>query len=146
MTTEEFISNYEYIITRRALKKEFPFIIDVIPSEGFEKYNFLKYVNVVIDPYKIIDMYPELGPVYKYMPYATKTEDGKYYVSYTFNMFLEGDEEQSKEIRTDIDDVISAISRSDSIPKDMQLPEGHIEVSTYLVPVDLVKRHNDNTK
>ncbi len=146
MTKEDFLKNYEYIITRRALRKEFPFIMDVLPVENFEQYDFLKYVNIVIDIYKLLEQHPELGPIYPHLSYMMKSEDKKYFISYTILGFFEGDESVAKQINSDINDVIDAVYRSQSIPADMKLDKGMIGISQYATPVDLVKRHSDKAK
>lgn len=145
MTTGEFLNNYEYKVTKRLVKKEYPFIIDLIPTERFEQYDFLKFVYAVVDPYKMMELYPKLSPLYKYINYSMNIEVNgvEYIYGVTLKSFLDDDKANTAEalkIGFHIDNIISSIHKSPAIPDDMRIQYGEIEVSGYIIPKSLLRQ------
>jgi hypothetical protein len=135
ITREEFLDNYEYKVTKRLLKKEFPFIIDVVPTENFEDYNSVHFVYVVIDPNKFIEEHPE-AKLYSYIQYLGEIFMPGYVYGMSFKFFFESPEDLYP-IQGEIEDTIRGVHFSNSIPSDLKLPTS-IGVSGYLVPKKLI--------
>jgi len=58
MTTEELKNNYEFKVINRALKQDFPFIIDiVVDDDAINKFTLGMYAELIIDPYMVGHMY-----------------------------------------------------------------------------------------
>lgn len=166
MRLKEFLDNYEYKVTKRLLKKEFPFITDVLPSDNFEDYKTLSFVFIVIDLQKLIDMYKELKlEPFGYIEYLPDSTVPGYIYGPTLYFFVDGPEdsaENTKEIlmqlNRDIEATIDSIRLSPSIPSDLKLEAG-ISNSGYLIPKSSIpnlefstasyfrrqKKHNPNT-
>lgn len=135
ITREEFLDNYEYKVIRRLLKKEFSFIIDVVPTDSFEEYASLHFVFVVIDPNKFIEEHPE-ARLYSYISYLGDTIMPGYVYGMSFKFFFNS-EEDFYPIQQEINDTIKGVHKSNSIPSDLKLPTT-ISVSGFLVPKKLI--------
>lgn len=150
MSIKEFLNNYEYKVTKRILRKEYPFITDVIPTERFEDYDFLKFVYVVIDPYKMLEMYPDMAPLYKYLTYSMNIDvrGTEYIYGVSLKSFLDDNKSRKSEavnITFHIEKTVSTIHKSPSLPQDMRIQYGEIEVSGYVIPKSII-RQPDNSK
>ena len=135
ITREEFLDNYEYKVIKRLLKKEFPFIIDVVPTENFEDYSSVHFVYVIIDPNKFMEEYPE-AKLYSYIKYLGEIFMPGYVYGMSFKFFFES-EEDLYPIQEEISDTIRGVHNSNSIPSDLKLPTT-ISVSGYFVPKKLI--------
>jgi hypothetical protein len=135
ITREEFLDNYEYKVTKRLLKKEFPFIIDVVPTENFEDYNSVHFVYVVIDPNKFIQEHPE-AEIWSYLRYLGEIFMPGYVYGMSFKFFFESPEDYYP-LQEEIGDTIRGVHLSNSIPPDLKLPTT-IGVSGYLIPKKLI--------
>jgi hypothetical protein len=62
MTRDELVNNFSFKSSVKALKKNFPFVKDVVPSSDFEKeldlYDSFYVVDLIIDGNKFFDAYP----------------------------------------------------------------------------------------
>ena len=132
---EEFMDNYEYKVIRRLLKKEFSFIVDVVPSENFEDYASVHFVYVIIDPNKFMEQYPE-ARLYSYINYLGEIFMPGYVYGMSLKFFFDS-EEDFYPIQQEIEDTIRGVHNSNSIPSDLKLPTT-ISVSGYLVPKKLI--------
>ena len=143
MKVEEFLDNYEYKVTKRLVKKEFPYVIDIIPTESFEDYKTLSFVFVVINPQKFMEVYSELDlRLYGYLEYLSQSFIPGYIYGSSLDFFFNYDKSRNsspdfKSIENDIRDTIDSVHKSESIPKDLKL-YGEIAVSGYMVPVKLI--------
>lgn len=143
MKVEDFLDNYEYKVTKRLLKKEFPFVIDIIPTESFEDYNTLSFTFVVINPHKFIEVYSELDlKVYGYLEYLHDTFIPGYVYGNSLDFFftsrLAVPTPNLKPIQNEIEAAVESVHKSGSIPQDLKL-KGEIAVSGYMVPKKLIK-------
>ena len=137
LTREEFLDNYEYKVTKRLLKKEFPFIIDMVPTENFEDYNSVHFVYVVIDPNKFIQEHPE-AELYSYIQYLGEIFMPGYVYGMSFKFFFESPEDYYPQ-QEEISDTIRGVHFSNSIPPDLKLPTT-IAVSGFLLPKKLIPK------
>jgi len=137
ITTEQFLDNYEYKVIKRLLKREFPFIIDVVPTENFEDYNSVHFIYVVIDPNKFIEEHPE-AKLYSYIQYLGEIFMPGYVYGMSLKFFFESDEDLYP-IQREIEDTIIAVHNSNSIPSDLALPTS-ISISGFLVPKKLISK------
>lgn len=142
MKVEDFLDNYEYKVTKRLVKKEFPYVIDIIPTENFEDYNTLSFVFIVINPQKFMSMYSELNlKMWGYLDYLNDNFIPGYVYGNSLNFFFyppKGQPEPDfKPIENDIRDTIDSVHKSEAIPKDLRL-KGEIAASGYMVPRKLI--------
>jgi hypothetical protein len=135
ITREEFLDNYEYKVTKRLLKKEFPFIIDVVPTENFEDYASVHFVYVIIDPNKFMEEYPE-AKIWSHLKYLGEIFMPGYVYGMSFKFFFDTEEDYLP-LQKEIDDTIKGVHNSQAIPSDLKLPTS-IGVSGFLIPKKLI--------
>jgi hypothetical protein len=63
MTRDELVNNFSFKSSVKALKKNFPFVKDVVPSSDFENdleiYDSFYTIDLIIDGDKFFEMYPD---------------------------------------------------------------------------------------
>ena len=156
MKVEDFLDNYEYKVTKRLLKKEFPYVINILPTENFEQYETLSFVFVVINPHKFIETYKDLGlSIPGYLSHLNDSFIPEYVFGASLGFFFtynkSGHSGQSvnigkweispdfKSIQNEIGDTITSVHNSGSIPKDLKL-KAEIAVSGYMIPKKLLNK------
>lgn len=123
MTIEELINNYEYKLTKRALMKEFPFIVDmsVIPGE-LETYKSSIFMNFYIDANKFFEITgTSPSPWLKY--YMDRGQEFNHGLL-SLSSFVDGveDTEKVNKIYKDMEKTMEMINKSKVIPQELQLP------------------------
>lgn len=134
MTPEQLRNNYEYKIVRRAIMKEFPWIVDVTFDEDeLNEYNII-FLEFIIDKDKVKELTDFSYPDYA----AGRIERGyRYkglYPSLIFNMsYAEG-----KDTITDpMEDLMAKIHKSPALPDELRLPSGRsFKPSSFIVNPD----------
>lgn len=144
MKVEDFLENYEYKVTKRLLKKEYPYIINILPTENFEDYETLSFVFIVINPNKFMETYSELDlKIPGYLNYIHETFIPGYVFGVNLGFFFHNPSERTppnlKPIQDDIEKTIESIRKSESIPKDLKLKQ-EIAVSGYMIPKNLITK------
>jgi hypothetical protein len=132
ITPEQLENNYEYKVVKRMIKKEYPWVIDIIPpsEDKLNEYNLI-FIDLVIDPYKLQQ---EKGwELVYYIPRYIKTM-GRYYSAYLSTIFnvpyAEG-----QEIPNEIERMVRNIKWSPALPQDLKLPKNrNISVGGFIVP------------
>jgi hypothetical protein len=75
MTKQEIENVYEFVLSKRILKRDFPWIKDLVVTEESPQYNHIIPVTIFMDPYEFSKQYDvELS---KYVDYFLK-KDGLY--------------------------------------------------------------------
>ena len=130
MTPEELYDNYEYKVTVKALKREFPFIKDVrVREDQINKYGLI-FLEIVIDPF-------EMAQTYGYnVSNWVKNElrRGQTHSSIAPSVFF--DEPYSEVIKVGdmIGDLMTNIHNSNAIPDTMKLPRGRqLDFTSFIV-------------
>jgi hypothetical protein len=120
ITYDELLDNYEFKVVRRLLKKEYPWIKDVIiknPDE-INKWNLI-FLDAIIDPF-------ELGRQkgWTVSPYITRRiiQDGEYWSPYLSIIYDDVTWEEAKPFQDEINKTVESIHSSPAMPQDMKLP------------------------
>jgi len=141
VTKEEVENSYEFKLIKKILKREFPWIIDVLlPSdEEINQYSLI-FVNVLIDPYML---QRETGwPFNSYMKFYFGTDNTflhthepyAYSTAYLTTMY-DVPREDSNYIQEDIEKTMKQIAKSPAIPEDLKLgKDRQFVVGSWLVP------------
>lgn len=157
VTKEEVENSYEFKLIKKILKREFPWIIDVLlPSDEEINEYALIFVNVLIDPYML---QRETGwPLNSYMKFYFGTENTflhthdpyAYSTAYLTTMY-DVPREDSNYIQEDIEKTMKQIAKSPAIPEDLKLgKDRQFVVGSWLapkmeVPEDAVFARKDKT-
>ena len=120
MTYEELLDNYEFKVARRLLKKEYPWIKDVIiknPDE-INKWNLI-FLDAIIDPF-------ELGRQegWTVSPYLTRRieEQGEYWTPYLSILYDNVSWDDARPLQDEINKTVESIHTSPALPNEHRLP------------------------
>ncbi len=138
VTHDEVENSYEFKLVKRILKREFPWILDVIaPSdEEINQYNLI-FPDIVIDPF-ILQKEKE-WPIVSYLRYyltggISHHSPYTYQSSYLSTMYNVGREE-TQELQDDVENTMRSIAKSNAIPSDLKLGKGRtFAVGSWIVP------------
>ena len=138
LSPEELYSNYEYKVTVKALKREFPFIKDVrIDEQQINKYGLI-FIELYIDPYQMAKIY-NLTPSQYIMSSIMKGEDYFNGPVFTPTIYFKEGLEQINPITDAIDRLVKDVHNSNAIPSTMKMYHGRaLSVGGYVVIPEFV--------
>ena len=154
MTTEELENNYEFKVIKRALKQDFPFIIDIVVNdEAINKFTLGMYAELIIDPYMIGQMYG----LTVWSPVTRDLKEGRdYWSPYLSTLFVThnpGDFVTHKDamsvtspIHRLMDKMMEGIHMSRALPDEYKLPKkllvGSFRATPSSLPPDITSIPN----
>ena len=142
MTKEELYDNYEFNVTARALKREFPFITNVYVrnDEEVNKYKRMIFFEVDINPYLLSQQYGL--PLSNYVDGQLRS-GGDYWGPW-LSFFLKGGVDAAGPINRAIDLLVYSIHDSPAIPQELKLGKelgiSGFHASHKTVPPDLMSQ------
>ena len=138
ISPENLYSNYEYKVTVKALKREFPFIKDVrIDEDKINQYGLI-FIEIYIDPYEMAKMY-DLTPSEYIMSSVMKGEDYFNGPVVTPSIYFKEGMAEVKPITEAIDRLIDDVHKSNAIPMTMKMFHGRkLSVGGYNVIPEFV--------
>lgn len=133
MTQEELESNYEYKVIKKALKQEYPFIVDMKnhPDE-LNKYNII-FLDAIVDPIKMSEYFnkPLSKSTYNWHILKMGPRTSIYVSSILGGMGID----EGSAFQREVDDLIEGMQKSKSIPEDYKLPKKRvIRINQWIVP------------
>ena len=138
LSPDELYRNYEYKVTVKALKREFPFIKDVrIDEDKINQYGLI-FLELYIDPYEMAKMY-NLTPSEYIMSSVMKGEDYFNGPVVTPSIYFKEGMVEVKPITEAIDRLIDDVHKSNAIPMTMKMFHGRkLSVGGYNVIPEFV--------
>ena len=121
MTYEQIIDNYEYKVVKRLLKKEYPWIKDVVvkdDNDEINKYNLI-FLDVTIDPYELGRQ--EDWTVTRFLERSIRDND-EYWSPYLSMFYKDVSWEDAKPLQDGINKSLESIHTSPALPTDLRLP------------------------
>jgi len=145
ISPEELYSNYEYKVTVKALKREFPFIKDVrIDEDNINRYGLI-FIEIYIDPYQMAKIY-NLTPSEFIMSSIMKGEDYFNGPVITPSIYFKEEQPVVKPITEAIDTLIDDVHKSNAIPSTMKMFHGRkLAVGGYIVIPEYVSVPQDSS-
>ena len=145
LSPEELYSNYEYKVTVKALKREFPFIKDVrIDEDKINQYGLI-FLELYIDPYQMAKIY-NLTPSEFIMSSIMKGEDYFNGPVITPSIYFKEEQPVVKPITEAIDTLIDDVHKSNAIPSTMKMFHGRkLAVGGYMVIPEYVSEPIDDS-
>ena len=134
MTPEELRNNYEFKVVRRAIMREFPYVLDVgFIDDEINNYNLI-FLEIVIDPVKMGEFYGwEINPWIK----GIIGRDQRYRATYPSLIFNASYSQAKDEVNEPIIDLIEGIHRSPALPDDLRLPQGRtFNIGAFIINPD----------
>jgi hypothetical protein len=131
MTPQELYDNYEYKVTAKVLKREYPWILNVgLEENRINEYNLI-FIDVYFDPFMVRDEYG--WGLASWLQSAI--QDGREYTSPYLSTGFKCTYEEGKEVSREIEDTIKDIHKSPALPYDLKLPgTRQLAVGRWLVP------------
>jgi hypothetical protein len=128
MTADEVRDTYEFKVIKKALKRKFPFVKDVIvEDEHLNKFTYIIPVNLVIDPFAIAQQYNVgIKPSYLRM---IKNDDR--FISALLDIMFT-DRDKVKDIDMQMDKLSREVHNSPALPNEYKLPRP-ITMSLYYI-------------
>ena len=120
MSKEQIEDSYQFKVTKRLIKKEFPFITDMELTYDWDKYKSVIFVDLTFSPTELMKLIniPDTKESRRYLRVFTSASP---YLSMYFPSNME-QTEQIRKIASDIEKFMERIHNSPSIPLDMKLP------------------------
>ena len=131
MTKEEVENNYTYKVVKRALKQEYPWVIDFILHDEVDKYNLI-FFDLLVDPVKMSEYFevPISHLTYSWFKYKLGIRTCVY-VSSIVDMTME----EGSDFQTEIEKFVEGIEKSKNIPEEYRLPYGRwLKPHLYVIP------------
>jgi hypothetical protein len=120
MTREELENNYEYKIAKKALLREFPFVVDVIfrDDEDINKWKYNMYLQIVINPFVLSSAYGY--PVWRWVINPLKRGE-PYWATY-LSMFVDTNHsDDMRKLQAKMEEVLEGIHNSPALPSELKL-------------------------
>ena len=130
MTPEELYDNYEYKVTVKALKREFPFIKDVrVNEDEINKYGLI-FLEIVMDPF---DMAKTYG--YNVSNWVKNNiRKGETDSAITPSVFFDEPYVDVIKVGDMVTELMDDIHNSKAIPDTMKLPRGRrLDYTSFVV-------------
>ena len=138
LTPQELYDNYEYKVTVKALKREYPWILNIgLEEDKLNDYNLI-FIDVYYDPYKIKE---EFGwDLARWV--ISDIENGREFSAPYLSTGFECTYEDAREVQDEVDDTMKAIHKSPAMPQDLKLPgDRRITVGRWIVPAHFKDHH-----
>jgi len=138
MTPQELYDNYEYKVTAKALKREYPWILDVgVEEDRINEYNLI-FIDIYYDPYMLEDEYG--WGLANWL--ITSIEDGREYNSPYLSTGFKCTYEDAREVADEIYETIKDIHNSPAMPYDLKLPGTRkLAIGRWVVPANYKDTH-----
>ena len=138
LTPQELYDNYEYKVTAKALKREYPWILDVgVEEDRINEYNLI-FIDVYYDPYMLEDKYG--CGLANWL--IRSIEDGREYNSPYLSTAFKCTYEDAREVQDEIGETIKDIHNSPAMPYDLKLPGTRkLAIGRWVVPANYKDTH-----
>ena len=138
ITPQELYNNYEYKVTVKALKREYPWIINVgVDESKINEYNLI-FIDVYYDPFTVEDEYG--WSISRWTKNAI--DDGMEYYSPYLSTAFDVSYETAKDITDDIDEMMKGINKSPAMPYDLKLPGTRkLAIGRWIIPAHFKDTH-----
>jgi hypothetical protein len=138
LTPQELYDNYEYKVTAKALKREYPWIINVgVEEDRINEYNLI-FIDVYYDPYMLEDEYG--WGLANWL--IRSIEDGREYNSPYLSTGFKCTYEDAREVADEIGETIKDIHNSPAMPYDLKLPGTRkLAIGRWVVPANYKDTH-----
>lgn len=128
---DHVLSNGEFKIIRKILRREFPYIKDVVPSIVLDDYNTVTFLDIILDtPTFENALGVQMSNIIKNM-YKDELERGEYNTSYLPSVYRRDDKEALVDFNDNVRDTLKRINKSSVVPDEMRL-KPKADISHYI--------------
>lgn len=144
MTREEFEKSWEYRVYKKEMFKKFPFIVDFVFPDSWEKdweeYEMCVFLDAIVSDSEIRELYPDWG-IWNFQKNRFEENGGRMNnLVYLGELYFSGGgpedlpSEVTNEIRESSTGIHWTLQRNSAVPDEMKLPRS-IALSTFnIVP------------
>jgi hypothetical protein len=119
LTYDEVLNSYEFKLTEKILKREFPWIEKIdIREDELTKYKML-FLDIYIDPYELAEEKEWKIKWYQVRDIRRGESVKQAYISILYDI----SHEEGKELTEEIEDILSQVKKSPAVPIDLKLPK-----------------------
>jgi hypothetical protein len=140
VTQKEVEDSYEFKLMKKILKREFPWIVDVLvpDDEEVNKYGLI-FLPIVIDPFLLQRMegWPFNSYMREYLRGFLKPEGPYSYRTSYLTTIYDVTRDVTNPIREEIENTMKAVAKSPAIPQDLKLNKDRIFVVGEFVLQDM---------
>lgn len=138
MTPQELYDNYEYKVTVKALKREYPWIINVgVDESKINEYNLI-FIDAYYDPFTVEDEYG--WSISRWT--INYIEEGREYYSPYLSTAFDVSYKTARDITDDIDEMMKGINKSPAMPYDLKLPGTRkLAIGRWIIPAGFKDTH-----
>lgn len=132
MTVEELENEYTYKLMKKVIKREYPWVIDVIPpsEEKLNEYNLI-FFDLVIDPYMFQKQYD--APLHWWVKSSLNRETNDEFKSPYFGTIFEIGTKEGVEIMDELEQTMNSVKKSPAIPDELRFKKDRNFAITQIV-------------
>lgn len=128
---DQVLSSGEFKIIRKILKREFPYIKDVVPSSVLDDYNTVTFLDIILDtPTFEETLGVQMSNVIKGI-YKDDIEKGTFFTTYLPSVYRRDDKEALVDFNDNVRDTLKRINKSSAVPSEMKL-KPKADISHYI--------------
>lgn len=134
LTYDEIVNSYEFKLTEKILKREYPWIKGISINESdLDKYALL-FLDITIDPYELAKEND-----WKILWYnVSKIRDNESFTSPYLSTIYDVSYEEQKDISQEIESLMQDVKKSPAVPIDLKLPSDRkFVIGNYKVPTNV---------
>lgn len=126
VTREEVENSYEFKLIKKIIKREYPWVIDVVPPNDEQINNYaLIFCDVLFNPFMLQE---ETGwPFNSFMPFYFKEDNPftkgspNFYTTSYLTTIYDVDRTETNEISDGIETIMKQVAKSPAVPSDLKL-------------------------
>lgn len=132
MTGQEILDSYLYKLVQRILKHEYPFIksVTLAPEQQNAKRVVVGFLDVEIDPYRLVDEYNGNLEV-SYGVYLADRQN-KQFIAPGLYLMVDGDSDLIRDIYGSIVGTIYDVVNSPAIPRDLKYGSTDLDLGDFI--------------
>ena len=128
---DQVLSSGEFKIIRKILKREFPYIKDVVPSSVLDDYNTVTFLDIILDtPTFEETLGVQMSNIMKGI-YKDDIEKGTFFTTYLPSVYGRDDKEALVDFNDNVRDTLKRINKSSVVPDEMRL-KPRADISNYI--------------
>jgi hypothetical protein len=128
---DQVLSSGEYKIIKKILRREFPYIKDVVPSSVLDDYKSVTFLDIILDtPTFEKALGVQMSNVVKNV-YKDDIEKGTFSTSYIPSAYRREDKETLVDFEDEVSETLKRIMRSSVVPDEMKI-RPRADISNYV--------------
>jgi hypothetical protein len=147
MTEEQFIQTPQYKLVQRFLKVKYPWIKSITPSNKFDEYTLVRFVDVIINLKTLMDTYDLDLSTWAKPEYIDRLKlSNIYYTPYLSQLFdidRTDDDNVMSKLQKQLEGDVKKLVRSSALPEEFK-SDKNVTVLGFISDINDVKMTNPN--